>query len=120
VIILVLTIAASATACSSNQSRFICGKDFKENSVKMREGNSDRIDFDVCGVPYAITTLSVEDQKLNYQKQLRIVMRSYASSRLTELKFCPHGFTGPDSVLRPRYDFIRSFFFVDCLSHPKT
>ena len=113
-LVAIATIVISVTACSS-PPRNMCGSGFRENSVKVRQGNPDRIDFDVCGDPYPFSTLSIEEQKLPNNLQFRLVMKAYASKRLPELQLCPYGFNGPDSVMGPRYDYLKRVFFVDCL-----
>lgn len=113
-IFFVTTFCLLTNACSSTKLRDLCGSSFKENKVSVRSGNSDRIDFDLCGDPFPSSVLTTEEQKLNYQGQLRIIMRAYADKRLAELNLCPHGFIGPNSVNGPRYDFSKRVFFVDC------
>jgi hypothetical protein len=115
VVLVALLAAVMATACSSTPQRDLCSDGFRENSVKVRAGNPNRIDFDVCGQPSRLSTLSAEDRRLPRHLQFGQLMRPYAEKRLAELKLCPHGFVGPETIARPRYDLIRSFFWVDCL-----
>jgi hypothetical protein len=115
VVLVALLAAVMATACSSTPQRDLCSDGFRENSVKVRVGHPNRIDFDVCGQPSRLSALSAEDQQLPRHLQFGRLMRPYAEKRLAELKLCPYGFMGPETIQRPRYDLIRSFFWVDCL-----
>lgn len=110
-------VLATATACSSTPSQEICaGSGFKENSVKARSSNPNRIDFDVCGEPSSLSNLSAEDQRLPRHLQFGRLMRPYAEKRLVELKLCPNGFAGPEIVQRPKNNLRRRFFWVDCIT----
>ncbi|MCA3029496.1 MAG: hypothetical protein ING66_13000 [Rhodocyclaceae bacterium] len=110
-----LSVAAAAAACASAPRQDLCSGGFRENSVKVRAGNPNRIDFDVCGQPSRLNELSAEEQLLPRHLQFGRVMRPYAEKRLAELRLCPRGFVGPEVVQRPRYDLSRGFFWVECL-----
>jgi hypothetical protein len=72
--------------------------------------NPKHVRFDVP----AAYVLGLPGDRVPITLQARLATREIAAARLSVLGYCPHGFSGPDTVFAPDGDRSRSVFVVDC------
>ena len=77
--------------------------------------NPKRIRFDVYGDPYSPAPSGSAESQLPSNLRIRAGMRRYAAGKLSDLGYCPGGFSGPDLVMASEGNRMASFFWVECL-----